>query len=194
MKNEDGSLKVTIYRKPTHTDQYLNFSSNHPIQHKRSVVNTLLHRAEHVITDEEDREEEKKYVREALAKCGYPKWMLDRKTGDQEASNSSRSEEKDTTRKCMVTLPYVRGLSEQLARTFGKYGCRVVHKPQNTLRQLLVAPKDPAKKEESTGVVYRITCEGSGENTPCEASYIGETARSLKARAAEHRRPSTTTS
>ena len=61
-------------------------------------------------------------------------------------------------------------------------------------RELLRAPKDPAKKEDMTGVVYWIKCEGEGKDTPCGSSYIGETARSLKARAAEHRRPSSSTS
>ena len=36
-----GHLLSAVYRKPTHSDRYLNFRSEHPIQHKQSVVNTL---------------------------------------------------------------------------------------------------------------------------------------------------------
>ena len=37
-----------VYRKPTHTDHYLDFFSCHPFCHKRSMVNTLLKRANNI--------------------------------------------------------------------------------------------------------------------------------------------------
>ena len=43
--NEEGRLETSVYRKPTHTDQYLQWDSHHPISSKYSVVGTLYHRA-----------------------------------------------------------------------------------------------------------------------------------------------------
>ena len=37
----DGSLSITVYRKPTHTDQYLQWDSHHNLSAKFSVINTL---------------------------------------------------------------------------------------------------------------------------------------------------------
>ena len=68
----DRSLKVQIFRKSTHTDQYLNFSSNHPIDHKLGVIRTLNHRAETVVTEPQDRKEEKSHVNSALATLWLP--------------------------------------------------------------------------------------------------------------------------
>ena len=50
---EDGSLSTTVYRKPTHTDLYLQWDSNHTITSKYSVVGTLCHRAQVICSNPE---------------------------------------------------------------------------------------------------------------------------------------------
>ncbi len=41
-RRENGDIEVTVYRKTTHTDKYLDFKSAHPLQHKRSVARSLF--------------------------------------------------------------------------------------------------------------------------------------------------------
>ena len=42
----DGNLSTTVYRRPTHTDQYIQWNSHHHLSVKFSVINTLNHRAQ----------------------------------------------------------------------------------------------------------------------------------------------------
>jgi len=55
----------------------------------------------------------------------------------------------------------------------------------NTLRSILVHPKDRTPTEKKTGVVYDITCNDCGEH------YIGETGRTLEKRLGEHQKQTT---
>ena len=74
----DGILSITVYRKPTHTDQYLQWDSHHNLSAKFSVIKTLSHRAQTVCSNPELFKQENEHLRKALTKCKYPKWALDK--------------------------------------------------------------------------------------------------------------------
>jgi hypothetical protein len=162
---DDGSTRITIYRKPTHTDQYLNFNSNHHLEHKRSVVRSLVYRAEHVVTEVRDREKETRYIRSALSANDFPNWALNIPEPKAKTDVISQSTSA-TTSKISIPIPYVQGVSKHIKRVFDKHGVRVYHKPVNTIRQQLVHPKDPTPIENKCGVVYKIKCDN------CEHNYI----------------------
>ena len=71
-RKNDGSLDISIYRKPTHTDRYLSFSSPHPRHVKESVLSCLFHRAQTIAQGEHTQVEED-HPRGVLEGNGYPK-------------------------------------------------------------------------------------------------------------------------
>ena len=74
----EGRLNTTVYRKPTHTDQYLHRDSLHPISSKYSVVGTLHHRARTVCSNKQLLQQEEGHLVKALKNCNYPMWALNR--------------------------------------------------------------------------------------------------------------------
>ena len=116
-RTENGGLKLQFYRKPTHTDQYLNFSSHHPIEHKLSVVRTLLERSLCLVTEIEDRKQEDFHVEEALRACRYPKWTFNKVRSQIESKRDKKTrKQRDSSQQPMVVIPYVENVSEAVAR------------------------------------------------------------------------------
>ena len=74
----DGTLSITVYRKSTHTDQYLQWDSHHHLSAKFSVIHTLFHRVSTVCSKPELLQQEKDHLRKALTKCKYLKWASDK--------------------------------------------------------------------------------------------------------------------
>ena len=72
---EDGTLTSKVYRKPTHTDQYLQWNSHHNLACKYSVINTLTHRAKAVCSNPQLLTEELNHLESALTKCKYPRGL-----------------------------------------------------------------------------------------------------------------------
>ena len=96
----DGSVKVKVYRKKTHTNQYLAFDSHHPLHQKLGVPRTLLNRCDEIVTEEEDRKEERNTIKNALNICGYPDWTI--KRVEENLRNKEETKERETAGKRAV--------------------------------------------------------------------------------------------
>ena len=72
----NNTFGTTGYRKPTHTDQYLHWDSNHHITAKQCVYNTLAHRAKVVSSSHGTLDKELQHIKTALQACQFPKWAL----------------------------------------------------------------------------------------------------------------------
>ena len=175
-----GRLSFTVYRKPTHTDQYLQFSSNQPLTHKLGVIRTLRHRCNTICSTEEAKLQELEHLKKVLSVSGYTRSAWN--AASRHKPQTVPRDPQETRKKGHVTLPYVGQVTDSLARTIRKAGVAVHLRPYNITRQHLVHPKDKVTKEDKSGVIYQIKC---GE---CEASYVGETGRQLKDRVSEHRK------
>ena len=126
------SLKVHVFRKPTHTDQYLQFDSAHPLEHKLSVVHTLYHQAYTVVSQWDGILKEKEHVAKALSVCGYLKWALE----DTGSGGARRVIGEQKERKCQgrVTIPYIQSVSE-ITRVLGSVNITTHFRPPGTLRR-----------------------------------------------------------
>ena len=181
----DNPLSITVYHKPTHTDQYLQWDSHHNLSAKYSVIGTLTHRAKTVCTKPELLQKELSHLREALVRCKYPPWAINRvksklinnNQGDNNDENNiqgginntsssttqnnngnhtlqgqgldpevtstgmaSEDHNNNTTNTATTTstttktkvgyvvVPYIKGLSESVKNTCGKYGIQIYFK------------------------------------------------------------------
>ena len=68
-----------------------------------------------------------------------------------------------------------------MQRILKKYGVGSSVRPYQTLRQMLVHPKDKIDQSKKCEVMYQILCKN------CKQSYIGEAVRKMETRIQEHR-------
>ena len=109
-RNDAGRLAFSVYRKPTHTDHYLQYTSHQPLEHKLGVMRTLRHRAAKVVTSPDDQQEKETHIKEALTVAGYPKWAWSLPV----AGGKKKKDKEKRPIKSHVTVPYVQGVSELL--------------------------------------------------------------------------------
>ena len=66
LKRNNGKISVMVYGKPTHTDQYIRYSSHHQASCKESVISSLFNRAYYIITSKDDLTKENARIKQVL--------------------------------------------------------------------------------------------------------------------------------
>ena len=175
----NGDLQREVFRKPTHTERYVNYTSHQPTSVKSGIIHCLMNRATTVCSNETILKKEKKHIERAMQRNGYPrrfikKWMAkyDKKKWrkDQDTSNETFEHAK---------IPFIDGLSQEVRRIARSAGIRCSFYAPSTTRSLYNV-KDKLTPGATTHAVYEVTCE------TCKERYIGETLRAVEVRAKEH--------
>ena len=104
-RSQDGKLSFSVYRKPTHTDQYLQFNSNQPLQHKLGVIKTLVHRCKTICTNEENKLKEIEHLQKVLNIFGYTRSAG--VTATRPKTNTTKSDKQKEKTRGSITLPFV---------------------------------------------------------------------------------------
>lgn len=187
LHNEKGKIRTAWYTKHTWSGRYINFSSQHPVTQKKSVIAGLADRAIH-LSDPEYRQKSIKKAKEALLLNNYPVKMIDsifkkriHRFYNESGVSSTRVRCQD---KKYLTLPYVAGLSERIHNTFkNRYENKVTvsHRSFNLLGRNFSNLKTPIPKGKRSNIVYEIPCKN------CNGVYIGQTYQYLKNRLNGHR-------
>ena len=114
-------LLFSVYRKPTHSDTYLNFHSYHPISVKRGVVIALVDRAFRICS-REFLDSELLYLRDVLFCNSYPIKCMDKIVKNRRIKHIGVSECTELNLlKSFISLPYVPILGEMLKRILRKH-------------------------------------------------------------------------
>ena len=187
-QSQGGGTAVAVYRKPTCMDRYLDFHSSHPVLAKRAVVRALMDRAENVCSDCDILAKEMEHLNRVLHYNNYPQWTINQWGKLDKQDPPIHPETGNEIKKHFyISVPYFPGLSESYKKIFKYMPIQVCFKGVNTLKSMLMHPKDKISNDQKKDLVYHWECKADG----CNLSYIGETSRALGKRVREHSKSTT---
>ena len=189
---QDNTFSTSVYRKPNHTDQYLQWDGNHHITTKQSVFDTLAHRAKVVSSTQDQLDKELQlHIKSALQQCQFPDWALNQwhqkfinpnqPNNKNNPNNNNPQDSNNNKKNFTIVVTYMPGTGEKFRKMCKRKGIQVHFKGTNTLRTMLGNSKDKDPKNSQTGIIYHYKCP----QINCPSTYIGESGRSLGERVKE---------
>ena len=122
-RNPDSCLRHNVYRKPTHTDRYLNQRSFHHSSIKSSVNRALVQRA-YNLCDPDSLPKELRHIKITLQRNGYKPSKINTSRPVPNPDGRVSSTQSQTPSTC---LPYLGSTSHKLQRILQQSGIKVYH-------------------------------------------------------------------
>jgi len=124
-RTDEVNLSASIYRKPTHTDQLLDSNSHHPVSVKRSVVSTLTNTCNTLPSTIMAKKQEIQHLKKVFIANNYSQQFVHQTMHCSLAThNTSRCE----TPQAIVSIPYIKGISEHIRRVLAECNIRTFFK------------------------------------------------------------------
>ena len=76
--HEQTTITYMVYRKPTHTDQYLHYTSYHQTSCQESVISSLFGRTYFIIANKDDIAKENARIRQVLKENEYQESIINK--------------------------------------------------------------------------------------------------------------------
>ena len=183
---------TTIFRKDTHTGQYIHFDSFMLWSHKTAWIRALTNRAYKICSDAQLLSQEIYNIRKFMSWNGFSEKLslqLIKNFAPKRytQNNVSFEEQNDNLPKIWISLPFIGKHGTILIRKFKrkvlpllKIQCKFIVNWDTTTTNTFVSKKDKTPKKFLSSVVYKFSCPG------CSHSYIGKTDRCLYTRLKEH--------
>ena len=184
-----GRFTTSVYRKKTFSGVYLNFGSFLPVEYKRGLIATLLHRTYTICSDFNKLHEEINRLKVIWQKNSFPLFFIDKcvKKFLDKLFIKKASNERVDKKEIVVPLVFLGRISLQIKKklqsTFRELApglkLKIVFSSPNRLRSGFMF-KDRLPREMDSMCLYKFTCG------TCNCTYIGETKRHFQVRSYEH--------
>jgi len=197
IKRAADKLITKVYRKDTHTQKYIHWRSNCSKNCKLGILKGLIHRA-HLLCDlKEDLLSELNLLKDVFISNGYPSKLVERTMNNSwkeelekqlkalireqnEENMYAEQEEEKSSYYDTLHVPYIAGLSEQLAKDLKVINVGVTFQRGRTVFDSICKLKPSSHRDDKKNLIYCLGCKC------CDQIYLGETQQFFSSRKYQH--------
>jgi hypothetical protein len=174
-------ISYDVYRKPTHTNNYIHHDSFVHDSHKLGAFHALVHRLVNIPLSKDNYFKELINIKRIASQNGFKESIIDNLIKKHKhkklIQNTTTLTQNKNSR--YIKLPFHPQLTKGLNKIFKSVDTKISFSSNNKLKHLLGNTKDKIDASNKSGI-YKINCSS------CDSAYIGQTRRNIKTRFKEH--------